>query len=44
MRAALFGLALVTLVALGVWLTFFAPCEIYTFAPTGEIPGRCVMR
>ena len=44
MRAAFYGLVLVASVALAIWLSFFAPCEIYSFSPAGEIPGRCVMR
>lgn len=44
MRAAFYALALTAAVALAIWLHFFAPCEVYTFSPAGEIPGRCVMR
>lgn len=44
MKGAAYATAVVGFIALGVWLTFFAPCEVYTFSPAGEIPGRCVMR
>jgi hypothetical protein len=36
------GLLIAALIALGLWVHFAAPCGFFKYAPTKEIPARCL--
>lgn len=38
----LYLVILLGLIGLGIWLSFFAPCEYVDWMPTKELPGRCL--
>jgi hypothetical protein len=43
MKGALSALAVIALLALGIWSQVAAPCAAFRFSDAAKIPGRCVM-
>lgn len=43
-QVALASIALVTVIGLSVYMSFFAPCKYLTWMPTKDVPARCLVR
>lgn len=43
MRDLVIAFIFLVAIVVSLWLHFSAPCEVYKYTNTADIPGRCVM-
>lgn len=41
-EALAFGLVVIVMIIVGLYVAFAAPCDAIDWMPTGEMPGRCL--